>query len=1022
MPVHTKKERKLKGIKKSSSGKIRKLQKGGKASTSQTRGLKELRSQAEQTRPSGFSRDLVTHFDTVQQVTEALAGIVGPDVAGVLMRGASFAGEVGDEAASFIPSSIAPGLSRAGFDEQDLVANELGIQAAQEAVRSPQRVPVPERQDGGQIPQIAGVRVPTEDAMSPPGLQTGGLIGGFQPPQGLPPGATPPQRNEFGFAANAQGLTTPQAAAGNRGTGSRVVSGFDPLSGQLGQQAQGTLGSLLQTGLPTDTEAIKASARQQAEQGFQQQTGQINEQVGALGLGSSSARAREIGQASAGLQANLAGQGAQLDFGASEAAKGRQLQAFSPFLGATGQTLQGNIAQSGLTGAFDINKANIAAGQRQQTTGLNAAQRAQRTQQQFEAARQNAQQRFQSRFQRGGTVRFPLLANQFIVPSRGDKDKSFDRQVAERKRQESRGRLESQRASRLQQGRERGAKFERAGAERTQQRFENERLQALKRATAPGPAQVQGPRFSPFGPVGFTSDPNNPGALAQSFFQRLNAAGATGGRAQFGGVAPGGGSRFGGIGSRSTNLAAPSGSRESRLIPMRRREDGGKVPGSSAGGDTVPAEVGQPDGQPDVMLQGQEGIVPLDIMNELQHFTGDPGQAVGIVNTLRDIMGQAPGPRGPEENGGDTSHRQVGGSFTHGGPIPTNQQRVGQFGPGVSPQFDPNIQGDVGFDQGTFSLTGDPNTPLQNTSGISVGGVDQSSELAGDQLQAAQLRRRAAFFDELIATSPQAATERLTARRDDALAQAGQFEVLADAELNRQNVLSQQAIESAGRVQEAEAIGPRAGSGQGIVTPQQLRSAITGASDEFIQLSQTNPAALQGRTREEHIDSRLQEIGLGQFSPFQGAVGTGAQQAAIGRIQERDVPGANPEGPLFGQEVRRRGRAAQEVPGVLGSAAVGAETALAQGAIDAAQIVDNLLGGIEENPREFEALLEGLGQGRLNPDELDQVIQLNQFLINQVDQFRAQGQAEQAGRAEEVANLISERLVALGIGPIGGRP
>ena len=31
MPVHTKKERKLKGIKKSSSGKIRKRQKGGKA-------------------------------------------------------------------------------------------------------------------------------------------------------------------------------------------------------------------------------------------------------------------------------------------------------------------------------------------------------------------------------------------------------------------------------------------------------------------------------------------------------------------------------------------------------------------------------------------------------------------------------------------------------------------------------------------------------------------------------------------------------------------------------------------------------------------------------------------------------------------------------------------------------------------------------------------------------------------------------------------------------------------------------
>jgi hypothetical protein len=127
--------------------------------------------------------------------------------------------------------------------------------------------PVPERATGGSVPMPAkdgnpfgGLRMPTAQLIQQ--FQTGG-----QP--NLDPAAQVSQFNPF---AN---------------------------QGALGQQAASTLQNTLATGQRTDTGAIKDANTAVAQQQFQNQTEGINEELGALGLGSSSSRTRAIGEASA---------------------------------------------------------------------------------------------------------------------------------------------------------------------------------------------------------------------------------------------------------------------------------------------------------------------------------------------------------------------------------------------------------------------------------------------------------------------------------------------------------------------------------------------------------------------------------------------------------------------------------------------------------------------------------------------------------------------------------------------------
>jgi hypothetical protein len=117
--------------------------------------------------------------------------------------------------------------------------------------------------------------------------------------------------------------------------------------GNLGT-AQGTLGSFLQGGNPVDISAFQ----EQGNQAFQDLIApNINEQFGALGLRSSSAREGEIGRAAAGLQSNIAAQG----IASQNQAAQRQLAS----LGIAGDQLSSNLQSQaaglgGLTSAAGL--------------------------------------------------------------------------------------------------------------------------------------------------------------------------------------------------------------------------------------------------------------------------------------------------------------------------------------------------------------------------------------------------------------------------------------------------------------------------------------------------------------------------------------------------------------------------------------------------------------------------------------------------------------------------------------------
>ena len=132
---------------------------------------------------------------------------------------------------------------------------------------------------------------------------------------------------------------------------------FSPLGGPAGSTLQG----IISTGNAVDVSPITQAAQMQGQQAFSNLMPQVNEQFGALGLGSSSAREAELGRGAQNIATSIGAQGLQAGVGAQEAARARQLQGFNPLLQGSGQQLQGILGggQLGLGAASEQNQFNL---------------------------------------------------------------------------------------------------------------------------------------------------------------------------------------------------------------------------------------------------------------------------------------------------------------------------------------------------------------------------------------------------------------------------------------------------------------------------------------------------------------------------------------------------------------------------------------------------------------------------------------------------------------------------------------
>ncbi|KRT68208.1 MAG: hypothetical protein XU15_C0026G0018 [candidate division NC10 bacterium CSP1-5] len=272
----------------------------------------------------GDPRALAQHEQTSKLLTKKLVSLGVPKpVAGTLVSGA---GNINETLSGVI--NVATGgqfFDPQGFDMADLIANERGIAAVRPAI------PQIGFQRGGQVAgkTRATIRVPARALLQR--FQAGGEVSNVIP-------------NLFtGFG----GL---QANTGAQRGITRQLRQFDPFGGPVGGAAQGTLTGLLQTGLPTDVGALTDVAQARAGRTFQDLTGGINEQLGALGLGSSSARTSALARAAGNLSAQVGETGILGGLQAREAATGRQLSALGPGLDASGQRLSALGTAGGVAG------------------------------------------------------------------------------------------------------------------------------------------------------------------------------------------------------------------------------------------------------------------------------------------------------------------------------------------------------------------------------------------------------------------------------------------------------------------------------------------------------------------------------------------------------------------------------------------------------------------------------------------------------------------------------------------------
>jgi len=182
-------------------------------------------------------------------------------------------------------------------------------------------------QSGGMVPN-ATFRMPTADLMK---MAQGGPV---PPPEPLIPNVASTAQN---YNPNVEGST---AQASTVGQTAQNVSQFNPFQGQ----GANTLNQMLSTGRPTNVAPITEAAISEGEQFFNEQLGGINEQMGAFGLSSSTARTGAIADALSKIGTNIGNEGLRAGVGAQESAANRSAGALSPFFAGTGQQLGAQTA------------------------------------------------------------------------------------------------------------------------------------------------------------------------------------------------------------------------------------------------------------------------------------------------------------------------------------------------------------------------------------------------------------------------------------------------------------------------------------------------------------------------------------------------------------------------------------------------------------------------------------------------------------------------------------------------------
>lgn len=147
-------------------------------------------------------------------------------------------------------------------------------------------------------------------------------------------GGSVPPNNLIGQATSGFQNLSPNLTGVNQAVGN--LNAFQPVQGQ----AQMTLDQMLQTGRPTDVAPITQANIQQGQQQFSQMIApEINEQFGALGLTSSSARDAALAREAGNIATNIGAEGLRAGVGAQESASGRSLAALNPYMQGQGQKL-----------------------------------------------------------------------------------------------------------------------------------------------------------------------------------------------------------------------------------------------------------------------------------------------------------------------------------------------------------------------------------------------------------------------------------------------------------------------------------------------------------------------------------------------------------------------------------------------------------------------------------------------------------------------------------------------------------
>lgn len=329
------------------------------ASYGQVRRARVPRSVFEAGQKAAAQQGQPTRFDTfLPDLLGEVDDTIKPSVLSLSDTGASIdLNKAAEEAMQAMEKPKAKGFNPRGFFGVDALLEPMWglIQNAPEGQEMLRSIGLgflaPQQQQtyatGGQV-KATGIRMPVDQVMQR--MAAGGSI---RPPQVTPVSgvATPsvPQGLPQGNQANVVGQTLqaiqnikPELGGINAAAGK--LEQFNPITGG----AANTLQNIIQTGAPVDVSPLTQAARGQAQRTFGDLMGQTNEEFGALGLGSSSARQAQLGRQASNLAQAVGETGLISGVQAQEAARGRQLAGYNPLLAGSGQQLSGLQSAGGL--------------------------------------------------------------------------------------------------------------------------------------------------------------------------------------------------------------------------------------------------------------------------------------------------------------------------------------------------------------------------------------------------------------------------------------------------------------------------------------------------------------------------------------------------------------------------------------------------------------------------------------------------------------------------------------------------